>query len=112
MNDQIFWSPGVTLDQIEKLVIKKALIHFRNNKAATASSLGVAVRTIDNKLERYEMEEREERNKEAERKRKDQEFLTRARGQYTMPTNHMPTPPAAPQVPVQQVTDLRAKKVK
>jgi ribonucleotide reductase alpha subunit len=54
---QVFWSPGVTLEQMEKEVIVKAYRFFRNNKTATASSLGISVKTLDNKLERYEMEE-------------------------------------------------------
>lgn len=52
MND-IHWQPGVTLDDVEKQVILKALKWFGNNKTKTAQALGIAVRTLDYKLERY-----------------------------------------------------------
>jgi DNA-binding NtrC family response regulator len=52
MND-VHWQPGVTLADIEKQVILKALKWFGNNRRITAASLGIAVRTLDYKLERY-----------------------------------------------------------
>ena len=54
MNAQVFWQPGVSLEDIEKQVILKALSFFQGNKLKTANSLGVSVRTIDNKLTRYQ----------------------------------------------------------
>lgn len=50
---QIIWSPGVTLEQIEKQVILKAFSFFDCNKTRTADALGIAVRTLDAKLEKY-----------------------------------------------------------
>jgi Bacterial regulatory protein, Fis family len=47
------WQPGITLEQIEREVILKALRFYQGNKTQTARALGVAVRTIDNKLECY-----------------------------------------------------------
>lgn len=49
------WSPGVTIEQIEEGVIKKALRFYQGNKTKTAQSLGIAVRTLDNKLSKYGM---------------------------------------------------------
>lgn len=53
MTDLIIWSPGVTLEHIERQVIEKALAFYKGNKSATASALAVAVRTLDRKIELY-----------------------------------------------------------
>lgn len=54
------WQVGMTLDQIEKQVILKAYRFFEGNKTHTASALGIAIRTLDNKLKRYAEEEFDE----------------------------------------------------
>jgi hypothetical protein len=53
----ITWQPGITLEQLEKQVILKALQFFGGNKTRTAQSLDIAIRTLDNKLEKYEREQ-------------------------------------------------------
>lgn len=53
MNNLITWTPGVTLDEIEKQAVKYALHYFGGNKTATARALGIATRTLDYKLERW-----------------------------------------------------------
>lgn len=47
------WVPGYTLDKIEESAIRQALNYYRGNKTQTASALGISIRTIDNKLNRY-----------------------------------------------------------
>jgi len=54
----ITWQPGQTLGDMEKAIICFALRYYENNKTKTASSLGVSVRTIDNKLAKYEGREK------------------------------------------------------
>lgn len=54
MNDVVIWQPGVSLSDIERMVIVKAFAYYRGNKSLTASSLGIAVRTLDTKLQQYE----------------------------------------------------------
>lgn len=49
------WQPGMTLEQVEKAVILKAFRHYGGVQTATASALGVSVRTIRNKLVSYGM---------------------------------------------------------
>ncbi len=51
--NSLHWQPGVTLEDIEKSVILMALKAFQNNKTQTARALGIAVRTLDNKLAIY-----------------------------------------------------------
>lgn len=50
----ISWQPGMTLESIEKQVILKAFSFYQGNKTKTAQSLGIAIRTLDNKLLSYE----------------------------------------------------------
>jgi hypothetical protein len=39
MNGIIVWSPGVSLEAVEKQVIQRAIDHYRGNKTATAGAL-------------------------------------------------------------------------
>lgn len=74
------WQPGQTLEIIEKEAIQKAYKFYNGNKTQTAASLGIAIRTLDSKLEKYEAEriDQEQRTKNAERK--EREYQERARG--------------------------------
>lgn len=53
----INWQPGVTLEEMEKEVIMKALQFFHGNKTHTANALGISIRTIQNKLSQYAEQE-------------------------------------------------------
>jgi len=87
MNDQIFWSPGTTLEQIEKQVILKAHAHFKT-KIATAIALGVSERTITNKLNQYDEEKRIQDEQLMNERRAREDLLLKARGMTpTMPSN-------------------------
>lgn len=86
MNSNIVtWSPGVSLENIEKQVILAAYRHYRGNKTMTANALGIAIRTLDNKLEKYEADDKTVMEKENARKLERQEQLKRHRG--NVPTN-------------------------
>lgn len=50
------WQPGLTLDDVEKRAIQKAFSFFHKNKTQTANALGIAVRTLDSKIEKYDIE--------------------------------------------------------
>lgn len=47
------WQPGRTLEEMEKEVILTAMRFYHGNKTHTASALGIAIRTLDNKLAKY-----------------------------------------------------------
>lgn len=81
MNDFIIWSPGVTLDQIERQVIEKAFAFFRKNKTQTAQALGIAIRTLENKFERYEKEDAAALEAQAQREQAAADFQRRCRGE-------------------------------
>lgn len=49
----IVWTPGNTLADVEKHVILKALQFYQGNKTQTARALGIALRTLANKLDLY-----------------------------------------------------------
>lgn len=53
MLDLSGWTPGRTLDQIEKNVILDALKYHQGNRTHTAKSLGISIRTLRNKLADY-----------------------------------------------------------
>lgn len=98
MNDMIIWSPGTTLEALERLAILRAFKHFRNNKVATAVSLGIAVRTLDAKLEKYDRERLAQQATEREERLVRENFLARSRGQIPPPAP-MPAPAPAPPPP-------------
>jgi hypothetical protein len=84
VSENITWSPGITLDDIEKQVILKAFRFYRGNKTTTAQALGVSVRTIDNKLERYQLEDSEKEKSDEQRRLDRENFLARQRGIVTI----------------------------
>ncbi len=47
------WTPGRTLDDIERNVILDALQYHQGNRTHTAKSLGISIRTLRNKLADY-----------------------------------------------------------
>lgn len=80
MNDLITWSPGITLESIEKQVILKAFKFYRENAAQTAIALGVSDKTVRNKIEQYQKEEKDNELRAIEQREKELEFQRRARG--------------------------------
>ena len=80
MTESIQWSPGVSLEEIEKQVILKAFAHYRRNKTVTSNALGIAIRTLDHKLEKYEYDKLEQDKKDAEYRARREEFLIKSRG--------------------------------
>jgi len=84
MNEPIMWSPGMTLEQIEKKIILRAL-EFYKKKTVTAEALGIAVRTLEYKLEKYEKDEQEAKAKAAAEEKAHQERVDRMRGRRLKP---------------------------
>ena len=78
--NEAIWSPGMTLDDMEKLIIIKAYSFYRGNKTMTSNSLGIAIRTLDNKLERYEADAIRLREKQALEREAELRALDRMRG--------------------------------
>lgn len=51
--DEPTYSPGITLEQIEREAILAALRHFRGNRTATARALGISARTLTTRIKDY-----------------------------------------------------------
>lgn len=83
MDGFIQWSPGVSLEALEKQAIQQAFKFFQQNKTATCNALGISIRTLDAKLEKYlEQDISESERIHNERNERD-EFLKRCRGENT-----------------------------
>lgn len=74
------WVPGITLESMEKACILQALKFYRGNKSQTAVALGVSVKTIDNKLEKYEKDGQLERERYDREKVEREKIYRRFRG--------------------------------
>lgn len=77
------WQPGMTMDDVERVTIEAALRYHQNNKTQTAQALGIAIRTLDNKLQKYAQADQAAQVKadEVEQKRRDE--LARMRGPHS-----------------------------
>lgn len=74
------WTPGLTLEEMEKQVILTALKFYQGNKTQTSIALGVSVRTIDTKLEKYESDRLKFEETEKQRRIDQSATLARLRG--------------------------------
>ena len=50
--NQIFWQPGITLENLSNQIIKAAFAFYRGNKTQCAQSLGIGIRTLEIKLKK------------------------------------------------------------
>ncbi len=75
----IVWSPGVALETLIQQVVETAMVFYKGNKTAAAQSLGIAVRTLDNRLEKYAKEKSDNEQRYSEAKTKREQFIARQR---------------------------------
>lgn len=54
------WNIGMTLDDAEKEIINECLRFFGNNKSQTARALGISLRGLDGKIERFNLKGKNE----------------------------------------------------
>lgn len=90
----LIWSPGMTLESMERLAIEACYQYFQRNKTATAASLDISIRTLDGKLEKYE---RERIIREEAERRRINEHTESIRAQRYGHQGAQGTPKAAPQ---------------
>lgn len=74
------WVPGITLDEMEKACILAAFRFYRGNKTHTASALGISIRTLEHKMERYEADKLRERERDEQDRQNAVANLERMRG--------------------------------
>ncbi len=63
----VFFSPGMTLEALEQQAILSAYAFYRGVKTTTAQSLGISVKTLGDKLERYGQIDTERKSRDAEK---------------------------------------------
>lgn len=76
------WMPGLTIAEIEKQSILQAMQFYHGNKTVAAKSLGIALRTLYDKLGQYELEEKIKEDKKASLQKTNEDLLKRARGSF------------------------------
>jgi hypothetical protein len=87
----IQWSPGTTLEQVELQVVRAAYSFYKENKTATAGALGIAIRTLDTKLEKLGIDKASQEKSYEARQAERERQLARARGTVpTAPNNSIP----------------------
>lgn len=80
MINQITWTPGTPLRELQYRVIEAAYSFYGGNKTATANSLGISVRTLDTKLEAIESQKVSDKLRWEEARTARELFLARQRG--------------------------------
>lgn len=77
------WSPGTTLEQLERSAIEQAFRFYSGNKTQTARALDIAIRTLESKLEKYAADDQKRTElANADRARRE-DLLKRQRGIIT-----------------------------
>lgn len=74
------WQPGMTLASIEKEAINEALKFYQGNKTQAANALGIAIKTLYNKLDVYAEEDLKEKSALEALRMKEKEQLEKFRG--------------------------------
>jgi hypothetical protein len=111
-NFNMNWVPGITLEEMEKQTILQAYRFYRSNKTQTAQALGIAIRTLDNKLEKYEADGKAREEREAGYEAQRQATLNRMRGiipTETLQTHGQAMAETAPRVHVQPAQESAEK---
>lgn len=80
MDYQISWQPGLTLKQMELMVVGSAIRFYKGNKSQTAKALDINIKTLDTRLDEIIEIEDKEKAAEAERVKQREHFLARSRG--------------------------------
>jgi hypothetical protein len=81
----------MSLDAIEKEAILQRLKFHNGNKTATANSLGIAIRTLDAKLEKYEKEKVQVVDGSYDRRQEREAWTRRFRGKEPIPQKPLMT---------------------
>lgn len=79
-HEQVIWTPGVKISELERSAIISAYKFYNQNKTATAASLGISIRTLDSKLEKYAEDDKAAEEARDAQLRRDHEFNIRQRG--------------------------------
>lgn len=107
----IQYEPGMTVDSAEREIIEQAMRFYHGNKTQVAASIGIAPRTLDNKLGLYEKLRNERGLVEVKLEGERAAFLERARGYAPSGyANERPRMEPAAQIPTQQSMPMSEQK--
>lgn len=76
----ISWSPGVTLEGVERQAVEMAYRFYNQNKTQTARALDIAIRTLEAKLEKYAIDDNQTEKAILDRRFNEENFRRRQRG--------------------------------
>ena len=79
MQHNVNWNPGMSLDEVQKMVIFKAL-EFYKDKLTASNSLKIPLKKLEKKLEEYQIERDMKDKQEAARRINQEQFQLRYRG--------------------------------
>jgi hypothetical protein len=91
----MIWQPGMNLEQVEQAAIEEAFRFYRGNKTQTSIALGISIRTLDTRLEKYAFDRAAALEAEDMRQRAKEAFARRQRGEAVLDDLDMPPAPAA-----------------
>ncbi len=104
MMNTVIFQPGMTLEELEKHAILCSFRFHRGNKTATSNALGIAIRTLDAKLEKYEKDGEEGKKRMDEQRALAEDFSRRQRGLPSLLKTEEPEQTAAVvDMPVKQM---------
>lgn len=96
------FQPGKSLAQLEKETIFDALKFYQGNKSQTAAALGIALKTLYNKLDVYEAEAIKEKEELLKLRQQEKENQNKLRGnQNVTETNGQTNSNGGPGVPTE-----------
>lgn len=76
------WHPSLRGDALERWNIERHLNYHNGVKAKAAYAIGINVRTLETKLDKYAIDDSESTHREQQRKKEKEDFLLRCRGQH------------------------------
>lgn len=85
LNKPLHWSPGVSIDEVLRQVVLKAVHFYRGDKAAAARSIDVPIAYIEEKLLQHDVQQKAYEQKISEIKNRQLAFVERSRGIHAKP---------------------------
>lgn len=103
------WVPGITLEEMEKQCILSAYRFYRQNKTQTANALGIAIRTLDARLEKYEATGETAKQQNDDERARRAKILNRMRGFHEDTPNELNGISSVPRNDIQPFIENRAQ---
>lgn len=102
----VVWSPGVSIETMIQSAIESALSYYKGNKTATAHALGISIRTLDTRLDKYKKERLAHEQRAADAQSRRAEFHARQRA---VPQNGQFDTSATPSIHAAEAARRRAE---